>query len=351
MFWWLVACSGSLQARVEALEVPDGLQPTLYATVPGARSLALADDGTVVVGTRDAGKVWAVRDDDGDGEAETVVALASGLDTPNGVAVDGLDVYVAEQQRVVRLPGALAALGEEVTPEVVASGMPGDDHHGWRYLAMGPDRALYVSVGAPCNVCDEALPYAAIHRIEGGELVAVATGVRNSVGFAWEPGSGALWFTDNGRDGMGDDVPVDELNRLDREGEGFGFPACHGGDVPDPVFGTATGCDEAVPPVVGLDPHGAALGLAFAVSGVLPEPFTDALLIAQHGSWDRSEPSGYRVVAYDREEGGVLPFVEGWLRDDGTAWGRPVDVLELFDGSVLISDDEAGALVRVAPEE
>jgi glucose/arabinose dehydrogenase len=349
MIWWMLACSGSLQERVEALQTPDGVEATLFAEVPGARSLALADDGTVVVGTRDRGVVWALRDHDADGVADEVRALADGLDVPNGVAVVGDDVYVAEHRRIVVLRGALGAELSRPEPEMVLSGLPDDDHHGWRYLAVGPDGALYVTIGAPCNSCEVAHPYAAIHRVGDGELQPVATGVRNSMGLAWAPTTGELWFTDNGRDGMGDDVPADELNRLGEEGDDFGFPRCHATDVIDPALGAEGDCATVARPEVELVAHGASLGLTFAVVGAMPAPFTDALFVAQHGSWDRSEPSGYRVVAVDREQGTVTPFVEGWLRDDGSAWGRPVDLVEAHDGALLLSDDEAGAIVRLAP--
>jgi len=350
----LLGCGSRLADRVAELDVAAGFEPSLYAEIPGARSLALSPDGTVFVGTRDEGNVWAVPDADGDGFGDDTIAVATGLDTPNGVAwLDG-DLYVAENTRVLRYVDVLDAVaaGEAAgDPEVVLDGLPDDDHHGWRYLAAGPDRQLYVGVGAPCNVCDEPEPYATIQRLDPatGVLTTVATGVRNTVGFDWEPGSGDLWFTDNGRDGMGDDVPPDEVNLLPAEGADFGFPGCHGADVVDPTFGGPDACDGSEPPVVELQAHVAALGMAFARSGVLPPPYDEALFVAEHGSWDRSEPVGYQVVSIDLEEATVTPFVSGWLYDDGSAWGRPVDVLELLDGSLLVSDDEAGALVRVAP--
>ena len=345
-------CGPSLADKVEDLEVPDGFSASLYAEILGARSLALAPDGTVFVGTRDAGSVWAVPDDDHDGVGDATISVASGLDTPNGVAFLDGDLYVAGRTEVLRFPDVLARLDRPPAPEVVLRGLPTDEHHGWRYLAAGPDRMLYLSVGAPCNVCDRDDPFATIQRLDPrtGELSPVAVGVRNSMGFDWSPRTGRLWFTDNGRDGMGDDVPADELNMLTQDGEDFGFPYCHAGEVVDPELGVEGDCDAPTPPEMALQPHGASLGMAFARTGMLPEPWTDALFVAQHGSWDRSEPVGYRVAAVLLEEGLERPFVEGWLYDDGSAWGRPVDVLELYDGSLLISDDEAGALIRVAAE-
>jgi len=347
----LVGCGSGLEDRVAELELPDGFEATVYAEIPGARSLALADDGTLFVGTRDAGNVWAVPDANADGVGDATLAIATGLEEPNGVALLDGDLYVAERRRVVVFRDVLDDLTSPPEPEVVVDGLPGEAHHGWRYLAAGPDRMLYVAIGAPCNVCERDDPFATIQRLDPatGALTPVALGVRNSVGFDWHPTTGELWFTDNGRDSLGDDLPADELNRLRSDGDDFGFPRCHGRDVVDPELGAPGDCVGPTPPEVELQPHGAALGMVFVRSGLLPAPYDDALFIAQHGSWDRSEPVGYRVVTVDLDEGIERPFVSGWLYDDGSAWGRPVDVVELHDGSLVVSDDEAGALIRVAP--
>jgi glucose/arabinose dehydrogenase len=244
---------------------------------------------------------------------------------------------------------------------VVTDDLPSDRPHGWKYIAFGPDGLLYVPVGAPCNICERPDPYAAILRMkpDGSGREVFARGVRNTVGFDWQPGTGVLWFTDNGRDALGDDRPHDELNRAPAPGLHFGYPYCHEGSIPDPEFGAGRSCADFVPPAQKLGPHVAALGLAFYTGTMFPPEYRGQLFVAQHGSWNRSAEvshTGYRVMLV-RIEGdqvvGYEPFIEGWL---GTApgaavarqaWGRPVDVLQLPDGSLLISDDRAEVIYRV----
>jgi glucose/arabinose dehydrogenase len=320
--------------------------------VPGARSLALASDGTVFVGTRGEGRVWAVRDDDSDGRADRTVEIASGLRSPNGVAVRDGDLYVAEIHRVLRFDDILGRLDDPPAPVAVRDDFPTEDHHGWKFIRFGPDGKLYVPVGAPCNVCLEPDPiFASITRMQpdGSDREVFAHGVRNTVGFDWHPDTGELWFTDNGRDWLGDDLPPDELNRAAEPGLHFGFPFCHGGDLADPEFGDRRPCSEFVPPAATLGPHVAALGMRFYTGGMFPSEYRGDVLIAEHGSWNRSTKIGYRVTRVRLDGSRVVsyePFIEGWL-DDGRVWGRPVDVEVLADGSLLVSDDHAGAIYRV----
>jgi glucose/arabinose dehydrogenase len=235
---------------------------------------------------------------------------------------------------------------------VVADRLPKETHHGWKFIAFGPDGWLYVPVGAPCNVCEpDPERYAAILRMrpDGSQLQTYARGVRNSVGFDWHPDTHELWFTDNGRDMLGDDVPPDELNRAPRPGLHFGYPYCHGGTVADPEYGKKHACSDFTPPAQALGAHVAALGMRFYTGTQFPPEYRGQIFIAEHGSWNRSEPSGYRVMLVKLDGNRAVsytPFVSGWLQGR-QAWGRPSDVLVLPDGSLLISDDYAGAIYRV----
>ncbi|NUQ01382.1 MAG: PQQ-dependent sugar dehydrogenase, partial [Armatimonadetes bacterium] len=321
--------------------------------VPGARSMALSPSGTLFVGTRNEGKVYALRDTNGDGQAEEVNTIAEGLRQPNGVAYRNEDLYVAEIGRVLRYQQIEKRLGERPKPQVLTDAYPEDEHHGWKYIAFGPDGFLYVPVGAPCNVCDPENPlYSTITRVraDGSGLEIVARGVRNTVGFDWHPTSRELWFTDNGRDRLGDDLPADELNRVTRVGEHFGFPYFHQGDVPDPEFGNGKRAADYVAPERKLGPHVAALGMKFYTGSAFPAAYRRQILIAEHGSWNRSEPLGYRLMLVrlgaDGKAVSYEPFVTGW-RHQGRVWGRPVDLVQLPDGSLLVSDDHAGAIYRL----
>ena len=276
--------------------------------------------------------------------------VAKGLNQPNGVAFKDGALYVAEISRVLRFPDVEAALASGRKPdyEVVADDLPKDRAHGWKFIAFGPDGKLYVPVGAPCNICLSEDPrYAAILRMDPatGRSEVYASGVRNTVGFAWHPTTQELWFTDNGRDWLGDDAPPDELNRAPKEGLHFGYPFCHGGVIPDPEFGAEKPCRAFTPPARALGPHVAALGMRF---------YRGDVYIAEHGSWNRSKPVGYRVMRVPMKDGkpsGYEVFAEGWLHK-GRVWGRPVDLLELPDGSLLVSDDEAGAVsINQTPDD
>jgi len=335
------------------IRLPPGFSIDVYAEVSKARSLELAPDGTLFVGNRSGDSVYAVLDPDRDHEADDLVTVASGLRMPNGVALRGGDLYVAEVGRVWRFPGILGTLPEIPKKELVSDAFPTDEHHGWKFIAFGPDDKLYVPVGAPCNICKTDYDtYSNIMRMDpdGSNLEMYVKGVRNTVGFDWHPVTKELWFTDNGRDRMGDNSPPDELNRVTEKGQHFGYPYCHGGFVADPKYGDEAACDEFVPPVQRLGPHVAALGVEFYEGSMFPEAYRGQAFIAEHGSWNRSEKIGYRVtlVRLDDEHRATSyeVFARGWLQGE-SAWGRPVDVEVMDDGSLLVSDDAAGAVYRI----
>ena len=352
--WSAHAAAGvKVQFFLDAIQLPPGFTIRVYTDqVPGARSMALSPSGVLFVGTRQTGKVYAVIDRDRDMLADGVITVAQGLDTPNGVAFLEGDLYVAEAHRILRYPRIESRLGDKVQPEVIYDGFPRDRHHGWKFIRFGPDGRLYVPVGAPCNICRRDDPvFASITRMnsDGSGFDVFAHGVRNSVGLDWHPRTGALWFTDNGRDWLGDDLPPDELNMADRKGLHFGFPHCHGGVIGDPEFGGEQVCSRYTPPKVQLDAHVAALGMRFYTGNSFPEVYRNQVFIAEHGSWNRSRKSGYRVTTVRMDGDRILayePFAQGW-QIGNTAWGRPVDVEIMADGSLLVSDDKNGVIYRI----
>lgn len=344
----------SSRLPLSTLKLPPGFSISVYAeNVPNARSMALSPGGTLFVGTRTAGNVYAVVDADKDQKADKVVTIATGLEMPNGVAVRNGALFVAEVSRILRFDNIEAALDKPPAPIVVTDAYPKDRHHGWKFIALGPDGWLYVPVGAPCNVCERGdARYASITRIkpDGSGMEVFASGVRNTVGFDWHPVTKELWFTDNGRDMMGDDVPPDELNVAPAKGLHFGFPSCHGGTIADPEFGAKRPCSDFAAPARTLGPHVAALGMRFYTGTMFPAAFRNQILIAEHGSWNRSTPIGYRLMKVTLAGNRVTayePFVEGWLQGR-KPWGRPVDVLVMPDGALLVSDDHAGAIYRIS---
>lgn len=352
--WWALGWHAvpGLAAKLDRISLPDGFRIGYFATgLPDARSMALGEHGTLFVGTRRAGKVYALLDRDGDGRSDRRWLLADGLNMPNGIGFADGALLVAENHRITRFDAIESRLERPPAPRLVAR-LPERKPHGWRYLATGPDNKLYVSIGAPCNICDEP-GFGEIWRIDpaDGRPQVIARGVRNSVGFDWDPASGDLWFSDNGRDWLGDDRPPDEINRLQRPGQHFGFPWCHGGDIPDPEFGQARSCAEFTRPVWRLGAHVAPLGIHFYRGSQFPGSYRGRLFVVEHGSWNRTEPVGYRIVTLQMKDG--LParetvFAAGWLGADGQVRGRPVDLLELPDGSLLVSDDKAGVIYRIA---
>lgn len=340
---------------IETIRMPEGFSISVFADegLDEARQLALSPSGVVYVGTRRAGKVYAVVDADGDHGADAVHVIAEGLEMPNGVAWRDGSLYVAEVSRILRYDGIDDRLDDPPEPVVVRDDYPTDRLHGWKYIGFGPDGRLYVPVGAPCNVCLRDDPiYASITRMspDGSEREIFARGVRNTVGFDWHPGTGALYFTDNGRDRLGDDLPPDELNRATEPGLHFGFPFCHAGEIPDPEFGDRRPCAAFTPPVQRLGPHVAGLGMLFYTGNRFPERYRGQILVPEHGSWNRSRKIGYRVtlVRLDPDGNAIAyePFATGWLQGE-EAWGRPVDLLQMPDGSVLLSDDANGAIYRI----
>ncbi len=339
--------------RLDSIELPPGFSIEVWAQVEEARSLARGPLGTIFVGTMRSGRVWAARDEDGDGRAERVVEIARGLAMPNGVAVRDGALYVAEVSRILRYDGIEGRLGNPPAPVVVKDGLPSEQHHGWKYIAFSADGQLYVPVGAPCNICTVEDPYAALLRVDpaNGRHEVFARGIRNTVGFDWHPATGELWFTDNGRDMMGDDQPPDELNRAPRAGLHFGFPFCYGRAIADPRFAEQGSCAAAEPAAAELGPHVAALAVRFYRGTMFPERYRGAALIAEHGSWNRSQPIGYRIMVVEVDAAGRTrgyePLAEGWLQGK-RAFGRPVDLLELPDGSLLVSDDLQGVIYRLS---
>ena len=352
--------------KLDQLRLPAGFEIAIYASnVVNARQMALAPDGTVFVGSQRPGNVYAITDANKDGRADAVLTIATGLNTPNGVAFRDGSLYVAEINRVLRFDNVLdivKAKGTVPQPAVVNDTFPSDRPHGWKYIEFGPDGLLYVPVGAPCNVCERPSPYASIMRMkpDGSGLETFASGVRNTVGFTWHPTTREMWFTENGRDQLGDETPNDELNHAPKAGMHFGFPYCHDGNIVDPEFGkNGKACGEYAPPAQRLGPHVAALGLEFYTGTAFPAEYRNQLFIVNHGSWNRSEQAshtGYRVMVAKMNGNQVTsyePFIEGWLEQAPgataarQAWGRPVDVVMTSDGALLISDDRANVIYRV----
>lgn len=344
------------QVDLESLRLPEGFSISIYAELSGPRQMALGADNVVYVGGL-RGRVSAVIDRDGDYRADEVVTIAEGLNTPNGVAYHQGDLYIGEIDRVSKISDVNSKLTGPQTTETVNDSLPGRRHHGFKFLQVGPDGKLYLPIGAPCNVCEEEAIFATMQsmNLDGSGLRTVASGIRNSVGFDWHPQSGELWFTDNGRDMLGDDIPACEINRITSGGQHFGFPYIHQGDLPDPDFGRGRRAADFTPPVLKLGAHVAPLGMVFYRGDMFPTEYNNTILVAEHGSWNRSQKSGYRVMMgrLGADNGSIreyTPFVEGWLQGQRN-WGRPVDVLNMPDGSVLISDDMAGVIYRVTYQQ
>ncbi|HEY2000490.1 PQQ-dependent sugar dehydrogenase [Paraburkholderia sp.] len=337
---------------VERLKLPPGFHiEVLSDDVPSAREMALSPKGILYAGSLD-GHVYALELRDGHLAARHVIA--SGLDMPAGVAWHEGALYVSAVSKIVRFDAIDDHLDDPPKPVVINDKLPTEHHHGWKFIAFGPDGKLYVPQGAPCNIClPDRERYAMIGRMDadGSHYETVERGIRNTVGFAWHPTTHELWFTDNGRDLLGDDIPDDKLNRAPRAGMDFGYPFCHGGDFSDPEFGKDHPCSAFTPPVLKLGAHVASLGMRFYTGAMFPAAYRDNIFIAEHGSWNRSKKVGYRVVRVitgpDGSGAHQEVFAEGWLMPDESVWGRPADVLPLPDGSLLISDDTAGAIYRV----
>jgi glucose/arabinose dehydrogenase len=337
---------------LEKVKLPPGFSISVYATgVRDARQMALGSGGTVFVGSMNAGNVYALVDRDKDNRVDEVTRVTGGLNMPSGITFHDGSLYVAEISRVTRYDNIEARLKNPPRPVLVSEQFPRDRHHGWKFIAFGPDGMLYVPVGAPCNVCriDERHGVMTRMNASGSGFEVFAAGIRNSVGFDWHPLTKELWFTDNGADNMGDDKPPDELNHAPQKGMNFGFPDCHAGSIPDPEFGKQP-CGKFTPPALKLTPHGAAIGMRFYTGTMFPAEYRNQVFIAEHGSWNRSQPIGYRIMVA-RIEGNkgmkYEPFAEGWLQG-ASAWGRPTDVLVMPDGALLVADDQADVIYRIA---
>tara|TARA_R110000868_G_scaffold259361_3_gene517196 strand:+ start:26209 stop:27372 length:1164 start_codon:yes stop_codon:yes gene_type:complete len=345
------------------LRTPTGFTVEEFSNqVPGARQLAVSPSGIVYVGTRktgENGKVYAVVDRDNDFKADTVYTIISGLRMPNGVAFKDGDLYVAEISKIWRFENIENDLSNPPVPILISDDFPTETSHGWKYIAFGPDEKLYIPVGAPCNICnkeDENPIYGTLTRLnkDGTNREIVARGIRNTVGFTWHPETQNIWFNDNGRDWLGDDIPPGELNEITEEGQHFGFPFLHASSIWDPEFGEAGKVREVEfkKPILELGPHVAPLGLLFYTGTMFPSEYINQALIAEHGSWNRSEKIGYRIMMVTFDEKGnptsYEPFITGFLQSDEDVRGRPVSIVQLEDGSLLISDDYAGKIYRVS---
>lgn len=339
--------------NLDKISLPAGFTISVFAELPNARSMCWGTKGTLFVGNRDGENVYAAVDNDKDGKADKVYNIGSGLHSPNGVAFRNGSLYVAEINRIIRYDNIEDKLANPPPPVVVNDKFPDKSHHGWKYIAFGPDDKLYVPVGAPCNVCEEKDSiFATITRMnpDGSNLEIFAKGIRNSVGFDWKPDTKELWFTDNGRDELGDDKPFCELNTAPVKGLHFGFPYCHQGDILDPGFGQGKNCADYVAPARKLGPHVAPLGMHFYTGNNFPAEYKNQIFIAEHGSWNRSIPIGYEVTVAKMQGNKVvdyIPFATGWLQKDGTVLGRPVDIKIAEDGAMLVSDDYKGAVYRI----
>jgi glucose/arabinose dehydrogenase len=345
--------------QLDKLKLPEGFSIDVWAAeVPNARSMAVSESGIVFVGNRQEKNVYALVDENGDGKADSKYVLANDLRMPNGVAIKDGDLYVAEVSRILRFKDIENNLTKP-SYEVVYDGYPDEAHHGWKFIAFGPDGMLYIPVGAPCNICVSEDPiFASITRLDvskaGAKPEIYAHGVRNSVGMTWHPETKELWFTDNGRDMLGDDTPDCELNKATALGQHFGYPYWHAGSIKDPEVGSeGKEASFYTAPEAKLGAHTAPLGLRFYTGDQFPATYKNQLFIAKHGSWNRSKKSGYEVVLARLDAASKVSsqevIVSGWL-DQATqeAWGRPVDVQQLEDGSLLISDDVANCIYRLS---
>jgi glucose/arabinose dehydrogenase len=346
--------TGSIRAEIQLdlIELPAGFSIEIYAEgVKNARQMARGDKGTIFAGSRRAGKVWAITDVDGDQRADKVRLIDEDLRMPTGLEFRDGALYVGALGRILRYDNIEEKLDQPPGPVLVTDALPKDQLHGWKYLRFGPGGKLYIPVGIPCNICDNK-GYGEIRRMnaDGTGMEVFAYGVRNSVGLAFHPDNDQLWFTDNGRDSLGDDIPADELNHAPKQGMHFGIPYCHQGDLLDEEFGKGKDCADYTPPVAKLDPHGASLGLVFYTGEMFPDAYNNRLFVTQHGSWNRTEKSGYQILVLDvSPDGTVLDkrvFASGWLQGQED-WGRPNDVLVMPDGALLVSDDMAGVIYRI----
>lgn len=335
---------------LEKINLPPGFSISLWAKVPDARTLALGDRGTVFVGSRSAGNVYAITDHD---DERHIRIIASKLKLPSGVAFHQGALFVSAVNRILRFDRIEENLDHPPQPHVILDSLPKEVFHGWRFIAFGPDDLLYVAIGAPCDACEaDQSHYAHIARLkpDGSNYEIYAQGVRHSAGFDWHPETKELWFTDIGREWMSDNMPPDELNHAPAKGMHFGFPYCHASNVLDPKFGAKRGCERSTPPAIELAAHVTPLGMRFYTGNMFPSEYRNRLIIAEHGPWNVRTKTGYQLEWVYIENNQVTKkevFADGWL-ENGNAWGRPVDVLVMPDGALLVSDDQAGAIYRIS---
>lgn len=336
---------------LEQIQLPSGFHIELIARVPNAREMTLGRNNVLYIGSMQEGKIYALELDD-TYHAKKLNTVAAGLKLPIGVAYQNGSLYASAVDRIIRFDNIDSRFAQSPQPVIVKNDLPTETHHGAKFIAFGPDGYLYIPVGAPCNICaPDPARYAALFRMkpDGTQFEKFAGGIRNTVGFDWNPLSKELWFTDNGRDLLGDDAPPDELNHAAQSGMDFGYPYCHGGTIADPEFGSQHPCSDFTPPAQNLGPHVASLGMRFYTGKQFPAEYQNQIFIAEHGSWNRSKKIGYRIslVKLSGDQAvSYTPFATGWLNGE-TAWGRPADVLVLPDGSLLISDDTADAIYRI----
>lgn len=341
------------QLRLDKLKLPKGFKIEVFASgIPDARSLQIGDKGIVFVSNRRRDKLYAVVESNGRRETKTLV---TGLDRPNGLAFHLGTLYIGEGTRISKLENIESRIDGPGKPVVIYDDLPNHQSHGWKFIAIGPDGKLYINVGAPCNICIPPEENAQIRRInlDGSGAEVVARGVRNSVGFDWHPVTKDLYFTDNGRDWLSEDLPEDELNRVTKTGQHFGFPYCHQGNFTDRDVGWGRSCDDFTPPAALLGPHSAALGMRFYTGTMFPQEYRNAIFIARHGSWNRTRKIGGDIVIAKLNVDGTVKSVETFLTgflENNQYWGRPVDVQMMQDGSLLVSDDYAGAIYRISYE-
>jgi len=344
----------AIKSSLDKINLPDGFIIETFANnVENVRAITLSDKGIYYAGSRKAGNIYALIDENKDNIIDKQLIIFEDLKNPTGIVWHKGDLYFSEINRVLKVKNIDEVYDKEPTYEIVNDSFPTDESHGWKYLDFGPDGKLYVPVGAPCNICEkDDERYSTIMRMnaDGSDLEVYAHGIRNSVGFDFHPTTQQLFFTDNGRDWMGDDQPFCEINTAPEQGLHFGFPYCHSGIWLDDEFGENKNCDDYVSPVQNLGPHTAPLGMAFYTGNKFPEAYKNAIFIAEHGSWNRSKKIGYRVSMVRLDENGKSMgyemFAEGWL-ENGKAWGRPADIFMMPDGSILITDDYADAIYRV----
>ncbi|MGH8695953.1 MAG: PQQ-dependent sugar dehydrogenase [Burkholderiales bacterium] len=340
---------------IDKVRVPKGFTVEIWADgIPGGRAMARGDKGKIYVGTRTIGRVYEITDE---GDRRTSRVVVDKLTQPAGVAFANGSLYVVAIDKVLRFDGIENNPNAQPVDLTAKFNLPPLQHHNWKYIAFGPDKKLYVPFGSPCNICEPTAEYAQIRRYnpDGSGMEVLARGVRNSVGFDWHPKTGELWFTDHGRDWMGDDGPQDELNRVAKPGLNFGFPYCHAQGVPDRDIKKADACKDVTRPVALMGPHAAAMGVLFYTGKMFPAEYRDTMFVARKGSWNRSKPSGFDVVnarpSADGKSARVTPFMTGF--QDGKAggynfWGRPAYLLQMPDGSLLVSDEQMGAIYRVS---